>query len=425
MIISLVAVLVLLFLSAFFSGSETALTGASQAYMIDQEKNCNNSKAKTVNRLFRHRDNLIITTLLGSNLSNTLATSLSTSVLIGMFGNEGVAYATVIMTLLVLIYTDMLPKSYSVQNANKVALLVAPFIKIFVFLFHPVVRVLQKIVSVTFRIFKLDRENCDNGNCGLSEVRGAIHMYEGKDAAQEKAMLKSILDLTDIEVYDVMNHRKNLFSLDVDLPVKEIIKKVENCPFSRIPLYKDKPENIVGVIRVKTLLKEAVAKKGNLQDIKITEIMNKPWFIPDNTTLMRQLQLFRARREHFAIVVDEYGDLQGMVTLEDILEEIVGDINDESDIQNLDTMGIRKISDNAFIVDGQVPIRDINRKFNWQIADENAVTVAGYLLDMTRSLPEVGQKFIFDGFQFEVVKRNKNQISQIKLTKLEENLPDV
>lgn len=223
MIISLVAVLVLLFLSAFFSGSETALTGASQAYMIDQEKNCNNSKAKTVNRLFRHRDNLIITTLLGSNLSNTLATSLSTSVLIGMFGNEGVAYATVIMTLLVLIYTDMLPKSYSVQNANKVALLVAPFIKIFVFLFHPVVRVLQKIVSVTFRIFKLDRENCDNGNCGLSEVRGAIHMYEGKDAAQEKAMLKSILDLTDIEVYDVMNHRKNLFSLDVDLPVKEII----------------------------------------------------------------------------------------------------------------------------------------------------------------------------------------------------------
>ena len=280
MIISLVAVLVLLFLSAFFSGSETALTGASQAYMIDQEKNCNNSKAKTVNRLFRHRDNLIITTLLGSNLSNTLATSLSTSVLIGMFGNEGVAYATVIMTLLVLIYTDMLPKSYSVQNANKVALLVAPFIKIFVFLFHPVVWVLQKIVSVTFRIFKLDRENCDNGNCGLSEVRGAIHMYEGKDAAQEKAMLKSILDLTDIEVYDVMNHRKNLFSLDVDLPVKEIIKKVENCPFSRIPLYKDKPENIVGVIRVKTLLKEAVAKKGNLQDIKITEIMNKPLFKP-------------------------------------------------------------------------------------------------------------------------------------------------
>lgn len=144
MIISLVAVLVLLFLSAFFSGSETALTGASQAYMTDQEKNCNNSKAKTVNRLFRHRDNLIITTLLGSNLSNTLATSLSTSVLIGMFGNEGVAYATVIMTLLVLIYTDMLPKSYSVQNANKVALLVAPFIKIFVFLFHPVVWVLQK-----------------------------------------------------------------------------------------------------------------------------------------------------------------------------------------------------------------------------------------------------------------------------------------
>ncbi len=246
----------------------------------------------------------------------------------------------------------------------------------------------------------------------------ATTLPENQDSVQKKQMLKSISDLAEIEVYDVMNHRKNLFSLNIDQPVEEILKKVKDCPFSRIPLYQDKPENIVGIIRVKTLLKEAFDKQGHYEDIKIEKIMTKPWFIPDNTTLMKQLQLFRARREHFAIVVDEYGDLQGIVTLEDILEEIVGDINDESDIPDL-SMGIRKIDDFSYLVDGQVPIRDLNRKNNWEISDENAVTVAGYLLDMTRSIPEQNQKFIFDGFQFEVLKRKRNQISQIKITRLD------
>lgn len=250
------------------------------------------------------------------------------------------------------------------------------------------------------------------------EVRDVLSQCSDKDAGQEKAMLKSILDLTDVTVYDVMNHRKNLFALDIDTPVEQILEKVKNSPFSRIPLYRNRPENIVGVIRVKTLFREIIEQHNNFQNIKIENIMTKPWFIPDNTTLMQQLQLFRARREHFAIVVDEYGVLQGIVTLEDILEEIVGDINDESDIQNLDTMGIRKLTENSWLVDGQVPIRDINRKFGWNLNDENAVTVAGYLLDMTQSIPEQRQKFIFEGFQFEIVKRNKNQLNQIKITLL-------
>lgn len=415
MIISVIAVVVLLLLSAFFSGSETALTGASSAFITDQDKNRNNPRAKLVGRLFERKDNLIITTLLGSNLSNTLATSLSTSVLIGMFGREGVAYATVIMTLLVLIYTDMLPKSYAVRNANKMALLVAPLVNLFVKLFSPVVWILQKIVHLTFRIFGL-RESGVSGEDALAEVRGAIYMYDGKEGRQEREMLKSILDLTDITVYDVMNHRKNLFSVDIDLPVESILEKVENCPFSRIPLYQDKPENIVGVIRIKTLFKEIIDRKGDYSQVDIRKIMTEPWFIPDNTTLKQQLQLFRARREHFAIVVDEYGVLQGIVTLEDILEEIVGDINDESDVSNLDIMGIRKVDDNTFIVDGQVPIRDLNRKFGWNICDDNAATIAGYLLDMTQSIPSEGQKFMFEGFHFEILKRKKNQICSVKIT---------
>ena len=422
MIISTIAVLIFLLLSAFFSGSETALTGASEAFMLDKDKKEHNSRAKIINKLFKQRDKLIITTLLGSNLFNTLATSLATSILIGLFGYEGVAYATIVMTFLVLVYTDMLPKSYSVKHANKVALAVAPMVKFWVYFFSPITYLLQKIVHLTFKIFKLPFNDTNNDESTISEIRGAIYMYNGEQKKEEKEMLKSILDLRDIVVYDVMNHRRNLFSLDIDLPVEKIIQKVKNCPFSRIPLYQGRPENIVGIIRVKSLFKAAIEKKGKYDEINIREIMTKPWFIPDNTSLMQQLQLFRSRREHFAIVVDEYGDLQGIVTLEDILEEIVGDINDESDISNLDVMGIRKITDNTYIVDGQVPLRDINRKFNWNINDENAVTIAGYLLDMTRTIPEEGQRFVFDGFQFEIIKRNKNQISSVKISKLQEEI---
>lgn len=416
MIIALAAVLILLLLSAFFSGAETALTGASSAFMADQAKNPRNSSATLLSKLFQKRDNLTITTLLGSNLSNTLAISLSTAVFINLFGNAGVAYATIIMTFLILVYTDMLPKSYAVTHANKMALTVAPVVYFFVKLFSPAVWVLHKIISITFRFFNIHKENSDKYN--ISDVRGTISLYNDSKFAQEKDMLESILDLTDVEVYDVMNHRKNLFSLDIDQPVEQILEKVKNCPFSRLPLYKDRPENIVGVVRIKTLFKEAIEKQGRYDQIKLEEIMTPPWFIPDNTSLMQQLQLFRKRREHFAIVVDEYGDLQGIVTLEDILEEIVGDINDESDITNLDNMAIRRHSDGSYTIDGQVPIRDLNRKFGWEINDENAVTIAGYLLDMTQSIPEPGQKFIFDGFHFEVLKRSKNQITLVRVTKL-------
>lgn len=250
----------------------------------------------------------------------------------------------------------------------------------------------------------------------LADLREDLCLYQGQENAEEKEMLESVLDLAEVEVYDVMNHRKNLFSIDVSTPVNKIIDKVKDCPFSRIPLYKGKPDNIIGILRVKELLVAAYENKDNLKAIKIEKLMSKPWFIPDNTSLLKQLQLFRARREHFAIVVDEYGDLQGIVTLEDIIEEIVGDINDEYDVECLDTLGIRKVGDQSWLINGQVPLRDLNKKFNWNIDDENAVTLAGYLLDATQSIPQQGQKFIFNGFEYEIIRRQKNLLCQIKVT---------
>lgn len=250
----------------------------------------------------------------------------------------------------------------------------------------------------------------------LADLREDLCRYQGQEIKEEKEMLESVLDLAEVEVYDVMNHRKNLFSIDIETPVTQIINKVKDCPFSRIPLYKDKPDNIIGVLRVKELLIAAYENKNNLKAVNVEKLMSKPWFIPDNTNLLKQLQSFRARREHFAIVVDEYGDLQGIVTLEDILEEIVGDINDEYDVECLDTLGIRKVGEQSWLINGQVPLRDLNKKFNWNIDDENAVTLAGYLLDATQSIPQQGQKFNFDGFEYEIIRRQKNLLCQIKVT---------
>lgn len=269
---------------------------------------------------------------------------------------------------------------------------------------------------LSVKLYQVTQKNKKSENSSFSDVLGSFRLSPSSSSNQEKEMLKSVLDLGDVEVYDVMNHRKNLFAVDINLPTEKIIEKVKDCPFSRIPIYKDKLENIVGILRVRELLREAFEKKDNIDSIKIEEIMTKPWFIPESTNLKQQLQLFRARREHFAFVVDEYGVLQGIVTLEDILEEIVGEINDELDIQSIDIMGIKKIDDKSLLIDGQVPIRDLNRRYGWDLEDENAVTIAGYLLDMTQSIPNQGQKFIFDCFEFEVVKRSKNQLVSIKLT---------
>lgn len=418
MIITVICVIILIMLSAFFSGSETALTGASEAYMTDKDKNENNIRAGMVLHILARRNKAVITTLIGSNICNTLGTALSTQLLLELFGAEGVAYATLIMTFLILIYTDMLPKSYSVDNSNKAALFVAPFMSFWVWLFTPVVFLLQKIVYYSFRMFGI-KESHYSEDAKISEIRGAICMYNGDEIKEEKEMLKSIFDLSEVQVYDVMNHRRNIYSIDADWPIEDIVKKVEESRFSRIPVYKDRPENIIGIIRAKNFLKVCLQHKNNLHKIKLEEVLFEPWFIPETTTLLQQMQAFRKRCEHFALVVDEYGSLEGIVTLEDILEEIVGNIEDESDEKS--AVGVEKNSDGSFIVDGEKPIRDLNREMNWNIEDENAVTIAGYLLDMTQNIPQQGQKFIFDGFEFEIIKRNRNQLQKIKIQKIEED----
>ena len=418
-LITVLAIFALLLLSAFFSGSETALTAASRARMHNLERQ-GEDRARQVNALLDRKDRLIGTILLGNNLVNIGASALATSVLIGFFGDAGVAYATLVMTLLVLIFAEVLPKTYAIHHSDRAALAIAPILAFFVLVLSPVVRTIQWIVRGTMRVFGIVYDTSLDTELAEQELRGAIDMHaaSGEEQKHERAMLRSILDLADVEVEEIMTHRSNMLTIDAGLPPAKMVEEVLSSPYTRMPMWKDQPDNIIGVMHAKALLREVQAHEGKIDEIDVEGIAVDPWFIPESTDLLSQLQAFRNRHEHFAIVVDEYGELLGIVTLEDVLEEIVGEIEDEHDIV---VEGVKQLEDDSVEVDGTVTIRDLNRMFDWSLPDEEASTIAGLVLHEARRIPDAGQAFAFHGFRFEIQERQRNQITQLRITPLDES----
>lgn len=411
---SIGAIFLLLVLSFFFSGSETALTATSRSRMHQQAKQ-GEGRANTVLKLLERKDRLIGAILLGNNLVNILASALATSVLVSLFGEAGVAYATIVMTLLVLIFAEVLPKTYALVHAETVALVVAPIMRVIVFIFAPVTTTVQVIVRATLKPFGVDLSSTISVEQHEEELRGAIDLHEGADPdiKQEREMLRSILELDDVEVGNIMTHRRKVVMVDLDDPIADCVEEVLGSPYTRIPLYRKDSDDICGVLHAKALLREIHAQGGKIDELDLAALAAAPWFIPESTTLLDQLQAFRERREHFAIVVDEYGAFMGIVTLEDILEEIVGNIDDETDIA---VPGVRPQADGSFMVDGGVTIRTLAREMEWNLPDENAATIAGLVLHEARLIPDAGQKFLFYGFRFEVVRRQRNQITALRVT---------
>ena len=413
LIITLGAIVILLFLSAFFSGTETALTGSSRPLMHRLEQ-IGNQRAKLVNGLHKKKGQLIGAILIGNNLVNILASALATSLLITAFGEAGIAYATIIMTILVVIFAEILPKTYALQNNDRFALRVAPFIRPIVFIFSPFTSATSYISRITFMVFGIKLDRKDGFISRTEELRGAIELHEGdhESIQRERAMLKSVLDLAEVEVGAIMVHRKTVSMINADDPPDDIVAQVLDSPYTRLPLWRSNSDNIVGVIHAKELLRALQNRTGELAVLYVPNLSTKPWFIPETTHLLDQLQAFRERHEHFALVVDEYGSLMGVVTLEDILEEIVGDISDEHDVS---VSGLRRQPDGTYIVDGKFTIRDLNRQLDWTLPDEEAATVAGLILHESRRIPEVGQTFLFYGVRFEVLRRQRNQITAVRV----------
>lgn len=414
LVLPLLAIAVLLVLSGFFSGSETALTAASPA-RIHHLMRRGNKRARIVEDLLTRKERLIGAILLGNNVVNILASALATSVLIGLAGEAGVVYATVIMTVLVLIFAEVLPKTYAISHADRAALAVAPAVNLVVAVLSPLSRAVELVVSLMLRLFGADKGKREALVSATEELRGVIELSgkEGNIVKHERDMLGSILDLADVEVSEIMVHRKNMEMIDLDQPPSTVVELVVASPHTRIPLWRGEPENIVGVLHVKDLLRAVRAHAGDIDRLNVAALASTPWFVPETTTLRTQLNAFLRRHAHFAVVVDEYGAIMGLVTLEDILEEIVGEISDEFDIP---VTGVRREPDGTYVVKGTVTIRDLNRQFDWRLPDEEASTIAGLVIHEAQVIPEAGQIFTFHDFKFEILRRQRNQVTTLRIT---------
>ncbi len=412
MLYATLAVLLLLMASAFTSGTETAMTGASSA-RIHKLAGEGSRRARLAKRLLANKEKLIGSLLLGNNLFNVLATAIAADVLIKLAGDAGIAYATLIMTALVVIFAEVLPKTYAIRNPERMALAVAPVTNLLVLVLSPVTQTVQWLINGAFRLFGV-RAQPDLYSSSFDALRGTIDMHaeQGTMTKQDRDMLGGILDLADVEVRAVMTHRGTMETIDASQPLKQVLEQVVASPYSRFPVWRGEPESIVGVLHAKDLLTAVREHGADLEGLKLDDLYQRPWFVPDTTPLKRQLIAFRQKRQHLAMVVDEYGDLEGLVTLEDVIEEIVGEITDETDVEQ---EGILPQSDGSYLVSGWITMRDLNRALGWKLPDEEAATIAGLVIHEAQRIPEVGQSFAFHGFRFLVLRRQKNQIVLLKV----------
>ncbi|OUW58730.1 MAG: hypothetical protein CBD59_02235 [Alphaproteobacteria bacterium TMED199] len=401
-------ILFLIILSGFFSSSETALTAVSEA-RIHELALQGNKKAITIERILAKKEKMISTILIGNNLVNIIASVYATSFAIIYFGEFDLIFVTILLTIVLVIFAEVIPKTYAFSHADQVALNVAPIINFFIFLLTPATFITEHFAKFVSGPVINDEE------AKTEELRGMIRLHAGNESRSKERgkMMSSMLDMDEVTIEAVMTHRGAVTMIDSKEDPELIFKVIGESPYTRIPIYSGNPDNIIGILHAKELFRNLRRRNfKNINSINLSELMIQPYFAPETTLLLDQLEIFKTRREHFAVVVDEYGDFRGIVTLEDIIEEIVGEIDDETD---LNVKGLKPQPDGSFIVDGSVTIRDINRSLGWSLPDQNANTIAGLVLYESKTIPEPGQEFRFFDIRFRILQKKSNFISQLRL----------
>ena len=405
-------IIVLIIISGFLSGSETAITATSKARIISKIKK-GSQKAEYLKKIIDRKDSSISSLLLSNNLVNILASSLATAFFYDLFGVTGIFYSTLLMTFLLVIFAEVLPKTYAIKKPTRTALLIGPFIYYLSKLLSPFVYLINIIVdfllgNIDFKDRKLSDEQSEE------ELDGVIDLYKtsNPDSEHEKEMLQSILTLNDTTVEEVFTHRKNIYSINTEISLIELIKKINLSTHTRIPLWKDNPENIIGLLNIRAL--DIDIKKSNNDRQNILNKMSKPWFIPASTNLLDQLVEFKKRKEHLAFVVDEYGELLGLISLEDIIEEIVGEIVDEIDVPQkkfiINNQG-------SVIADGNQNIKDLFREFHLELPESESSTIGGYVMDLSKKIPLYGEIIRDQYFSYKVTSHSRKQILHLEITK--------
>ena len=415
-LVSVIYIICLIVISAILSGSETSITSIRKS-KIHKLANKGDRNALRVLKLIEKKNDLVSSILVGNNFVNILASALATAILIKFYGDDGVIYSTIVMSVLIVIFAEILPKNIALLKPDRYALTLSFILTLFLKFFSPFVYIIKKFNLLIFKIFNIEKQKVTDASV-REDIRNIINMHEDEGILlkDERDMLNGILDLKEMTVEKIMTHRKNIYSINIDQP-EEYFKKISQSSFSRIPVWKESPNNILGVVHAKKLLAN-INESGKIDLKNINDSTLDPWFIPETTKVKDQLNSFIDRHEKIAFVVDEYGELMGLISLEDIIEEIVGNIFDESD---LSTIGIRKIGKNIFRVRGDVNIRDMNRTLDLNLNEKNSSTVAGFLIYETETFPDVGQTFKFNNILFEILNKKNNQITQLKVTLPEKN----
>ncbi len=413
--IYLFVVIALIIVSGLFSCFETAITATSRA-KVHRLKNEGNKKAKILESLLKNREKVISTMLLGNNAVNILASAMATSVLIRLFGDSGLVYATVSMTILVIVFAEVLPKTYAIKAPDSIALTFAPIINILVTIFFPITDSIQKFINL---ILAKPIQKTQSSSSELEEIRDTINLkhLEGSIYKYDKDMIDGVLDLADTEISEIMVHRKDVESINIDLPIKELIKQALTISYTRIPLWKGNKENIVAILNVRKLLKALHFYKDgkDLEKFDLKSITTEAWFVPDTNSLRAQLFAFRKKKKRLALVIDEYGSFLGLVTLEDILEEIVGEIKEQDDGSEIN---IIKTKSGFCKIVGKTLIRDINKKLDWDLAEDgDAYNLAAFVISRLGRIPEEKEVFVEEGYHFEVLKRKGHDLVLLKVKK--------
>ena len=417
-------IVILLLCSTFFSASETALTAASRS-KLRSAADKGSKRAELALRVTDDNERMIGAILLGNNVANILSASLATALLTRAFGDNGVVFATITMTVLVLVFGEVLPKTYAITNPETLALRVSAPIRVLILVFAPIVTVVRWLVRGMLYLFGVRADPDSNILAVRDEIAGALQLghSEGVVQKEDRDRILGALDLSERTVEEIMLHRSQIEMIDASLPVPEILRLCLDSSHTRLPLYRDEPENIVGVLHAKDLLRamHKMLSDGHIDTAEmnafdILSVTMPAYFIPETTTLDDQMRQFLKRHTHFALVVDEYGALQGLITLEDILEEIVGEIADEFD-DDVEAP-VARTADGSFVVDGTMTLRDLNRAHDWTLPDDEANTIAGLVIHEAQMIPVVGQVFSFHGFRFEVLAKEENRISSLKIKPL-------
>lgn len=402
---------IFLLLSAFFSASETAIMSISKSYLLSQSQQ-GKKRAILLSNMLKNPNNIITSMLIGNNITNIFFTTLITAITIKTFGEGNTIIIGLSITFVVLVFAEILPKTYAFSKHNSVAILLAPIIYLSLIILKPASILFLFINRILLKLLRVKNNNNSLGT--IDNLRGAIEMLEREEesktiTSQEKEMLHSVLDLNDLAVADIMNHRKNVLCIDIDDDLEENLKIIINSAYNRLPVFKDRPENIIGIIHVKDVFR--AYKQNGIVNLK--ELIKTPYFIPEVTDVIDLLMFFREKNERLALIVDEYGSFMGILTLGDILEEITGEL------QNLEQSHINehinKVGD-SYLVNGDYKIRDLNRKMSWKLPDEEFTTIAGLILYETGKIPNVGNVFVLHGFKFEIVEKRRHQLVKIKVT---------